>query len=852
MTTQSTRAPMLSGTTMQDRLPLLVTAVALLALPVLMQAIGLTVTSATEVAIFAIACMALNVLVGQTGLVSFGHGAWFGLAAYAAGLIQRNLFPDGFILPVLLALAFIAVLSGLFGMLILRRRGVYFSLLTLALSAMLYVIAFRWTAVTGGEDGLGGITRPTYAGVSFDSRISYYFLVAVIAFGVVYFLWRFHRSPAGHVLVAIRENETRARFVGYATQRYKLLAFVISATLTGLAGVLLLYNNRMTSADPIGVPFSGELIAMVVIGGMRSFLGPALGALFYIVFRDYLSSVTENWLLYFGLLFVAFIVFSPTGLVGVAERVLRPFRKVEAQDAAMASRQAGATALPEFLKPSSHATGAVLDVGAIAKSFGGIRAVRGVSFAVQDRTLHALIGPNGAGKTTAFNLISGMFRPDTGHVRLAGKDIAGLSPEAITRAGIGRSFQITNLFPTLSIEENVRLACQARDGKRFNIWTPAAGLDNVNRETSAVMSTMGLAGIEKAEAGSLSYGGQRLVDMAVALATKPHALLLDEPLAGLAAAERERVGRLIKEISRDIPVLLVEHDIDRVFQLADHVTVMNDGQVLVDGTVEDARSSPKVQEVYIGSGAHALAEKARPSAAKDAPLLQLAGVDTFYGKSHILRDVTFDVRQNEIVALLGRNGAGKSTVLKTITGIAPAASGRIALAGDELAGKPSAFVTRRGISYVPQGRGLFAGMTVAENMELGRLRRRNGAGMHWDEDKIFAFFPRIKERWKSPADYLSGGEQQMVAVARALSGDTRILLLDEPFEGLAPAVVEELFEAFDKLRQEISILIVDHHLDLALALSDRTVALERGQVQYTGPSKALSQDIELRRKVLWL
>jgi branched-chain amino acid transport system ATP-binding protein len=846
------------ATTMQDRLPLFAAGLGLLLLPVIMPAIGLTVTSATEVVIFAIACMALNVLVGYTGLVSFGHGAWFGLAAYAAGLAQRHLFPGGFVLPLLFSVLFIVVLSGLFGLLILRRRGVYFSLLTLALSAMLYVISFRWTAVTGGEDGLGGITRPSYAGFDLETRLSYYWVVAATAFVVVWLLWRFHRSPAGQVLVAIRENETRAKFIGYATRHYKLLAFVVSATLTGLAGTLLLFNNRMTSADPIGVPFSGELIAMVVIGGMRSFLGPALGAVFFIVFRDYLSSVTENWLLYFGLLFVGFIVFSPTGLVGVAQQVLAPFlKKPPAGDAAMASRQAGATVLPDFLKPSAHAGGAVLDVSGIAKSFGGIKAVRGVSFAVEDRTLHALIGPNGAGKTTAFNLISGMVAPDTGGVALAGKSIAGRTPEAITRAGIGRSFQITSLFPTLSIEENVRLATQARDPKRFNILTPAAGLDNVNRETIAILRTMGLIGVEKAEAGSLSYGGQRLLDMALALATKPRVLLLDEPLAGLAAAERDRVGKLIKRISADIPVLLVEHDIDRVFQLADHVTVMNDGEVLVDGTVEDARGSKRVQEVYIGAGSHALAEKPRPSAAKDTVLLRLTDVNTLYGKSHILRDVSFEVHDNEIVALLGRNGAGKSTVLKTIVGIAPPATGDIMLAmrnggADALARRPSAEVTRRGISYVPQGRGLFAGMSVAENMELGRLKRRNGNGAFWEEEKIFQFFPRIKERWRSPADYLSGGEQQMVAVARALSGDTRVLLLDEPFEGLAPAIVEELFEAFDKLRQEVAIVIVDHHLDLALALSDRTVALERGQVAHTGPSKALSEDIELRRKVLWL
>ncbi len=299
-------------------------------------------------------------------------------------------------------------------------------------------------------------------------------------------------------------------------------------------------------------------------------------------------------------------------------------------------------------------------------------------------------------------------------------------------------------------------------------------------------------------------------------------------------------------------MLLVEHDIDRVFALADAITVMNNGEVLVDGTVADARDSAKVQEVYIGSGTHALAGRHPESAARETVLLKLAGVNTFYGKSHILRDVTLEVRDNEIVALLGRNGAGKSTLLRTIIGIVPSATGTIRLGAMELARRPAAEITRHGIAYVPQGRGLFAGMSVAENLELGRLKRRNGNGTYWEQEKIFEFFPRIKERWRSPADYLSGGEQQMVAVARALSGDTRLLLLDEPFEGLAPAVVEQLFDAFDKLRREVSILIVDHHLDLALALSDRTVALERGEVTHVGPSRALSADLELRRKVLWL
>ncbi len=831
---------------------LLVVALALLALPFALTSIGLGVTSASEVVIFALACMALNILVGYTGLTSFGHGAWFGLGAYAAALAQLKLFPGSFFLPLATGLGIVLAAASVFGFLILRRRGVYFALLTLALSAMLYTIAFRWTEVTGGENGLGGITRPEFVGVSFESAWNYYVLVASVGLAAVYGLWRFHRSPVGTVLIAIRENEQRARFIGYATDGYKLLAFVASAGLTALAGMLLLFNNRMTSAEPISVAFSGELLAMVIIGGMRSFLGPALGALFFVIFRDNLSRVTENWLLYFGLLFVAFIVFSPRGLVGLYELLTAPWRKKVIGEAAMSKRQAGAVALPDFLKPTAHSAGAILEVNGLAKSFGGIHAVQSVDLRMKDRTLHALIGPNGAGKTTAFNLISGQFAPDAGSIRLAGTSIAGMSPEAITGAGIGRSFQITNLFPTLTVAENVRLAVQARDPARFGIWTDAAKLGNVNRESGEIIRTMGLGGVEIAEAASLSYGGQRLLDMSLALATRPRVLLLDEPLAGLAAAERDRVGQLIKTISSDVPVLLVEHDIDRVFALADAVTVMNDGQVLVDGSVDDARDSPRVQEVYIGSGTHALAGRHRPTAARETVLLKLERVNTFYGKSHILRDVSFDVHDREIVALLGRNGAGKSTLLKSIIGIAPPATGEITLGNDALARRPSAEIARRGVSYVPQGRGLFAGMSVAENMELGRLKRRNNAGLFWDEDKIFEFFPRIKERWRSPADYLSGGEQQMVAVARALSGDTRVLLLDEPFEGLAPAIVEELFEAFDKLRQQVSILIVDHHLDLALALSDRTVALETGQVTHIGPSQVLSEDLDTRRRVLWL
>ncbi|MEO8676806.1 MAG: branched-chain amino acid ABC transporter ATP-binding protein/permease [Casimicrobiaceae bacterium] len=832
-----------------------IAALACALLPFALLAGGLTLTSATDVVIFTVACMALNILVGQTGLVSFGHGAWFGVGAYAAALAQRHWFPGSVLWPALFALAFLLVASILVGFLVLRRRGVYFSLLTLAFAALTYAVAYRWTAFTGGENGLGGVTRATWFGVNLENAWVYYTLVAAFGIACVYALSRFHASPIGTVLLAIRENEQRAQFTGYATNRYKQIAFALSATLTGVAGVLFAFHHRFASADPVAVSFSGELLAMVIIGGMGSLLGPALGVLFYMLFREYLSIYTPHWLLFFGLLFVGFVVFSPSGLVGVWRRITAPMRAKVVEAAAMAGRVIEHDLpLPAFLRHERTPDGTQFAAEGLAKAFGGLHAVEEASLVLTDRTLHALIGPNGAGKTTLFNLISGLFIPDRGRVMLDGRDLTGLPPHRIVAAGLARSFQITNLFPALTVEENVRLAVQAGDPSHFDGWARAEDIASVKTKTADLIRFLGLTGIERAEAGALSYGGQRLLDMGLALATAPRVLLLDEPLAGLAAAERERVSQLVKRISQDIPVLLVEHDIDRVFALADRVTVMNEGKVLVDGTAEDARQSRAVQEIYIGTGTAVLAATPRGHDSADigTALLTLAGIDTFYGKSHVLRDASLTVREREIVALLGRNGAGKSTLLKSIIGITRAADGRITLGEADLRELSAAEIARLGVGYVPQGRGLFAGMSVRDNLELGRLKRRTGTGVAWTDEKILAFFPQLKTRLDTPADFLSGGEQQMVAVARALSGHVRVLLLDEPFEGLAPAVIEELFEAFDKLRGEVAMMIVEHNLDLVLALADRAYVLERGSVVHEGSAKALREDLDLRRRVLWM
>ena len=513
-----------------------------------------------------------------------------------------------------------ALLGVVVGFLVLRRRGVYFSLLTLAFTALTYYVVFRWTSVTGGENGLSGVRRLAPLGLDLDDQRLFYYFCAVIVFVTVWLVWRVVHAPLGTVLLAIRENEQRARFAGYPVLRYKLAAFVVSAAVVGLGGSLFALLKLFVSAELVHVSFSGELLAMTVVGGMGSFLGPALGATFYLLFREIVTSYTTSWQFWFGLLFMATILFSPLGLVGLGERILAPLRRLPLGAAAMAARVTPQPhqEAPAFLRSHAKIEGPLLVCTGVAKHFGGFTAVDGVDLAIEDRRLHALIGPNGAGKTTLFNLISGMFAPDQGTVVLAGRPIAGLAPEEVMAHGLARSFQITSLFPSLSVWEHLRLGVQARSPGRFDLLRRASALAAVNRETRELVQFLGLEGVEQVSVSDLSYGGQRLVEIGVALAAKPRCLLLDEPLVGLAAAERERITLLIQGLARHMAVLLVEHDIDRVFAIAERITVMNEGKVLVEGDAQTVRAHPEVQRVYIGA-ARPTRKRACPLASRPAP-----------------------------------------------------------------------------------------------------------------------------------------------------------------------------------------------------------------------------------------
>ncbi|MBI4840230.1 MAG: ATP-binding cassette domain-containing protein [candidate division NC10 bacterium] len=468
----------------------------LLLLPHLITQVRATVTLATEILIFILLGLGFNILLGYTGLVSFGHGAYFGLAAYAGSLVQIHL-TGGVGLPILAGLLFGTAMGALVGFLIMRKRGVYFALLTLAFTQMFFYIVYRWTAVTGGESGLGGVQRPGIRVpglglLNLDNALVYYHFVLVVVLAGAYLIWRIVHSPFGRVLEAIRENEQRAGFVGYNTKAYKFVAFVLSCAATSLAGILYALLIRFVYPETVHVNFSGEILAMTVVGGMRHFLGPIVGAGFFIFFRDFLSAYTENWLVFFGALFMLFILLSPEGICGLAERLANMLGfTAEAGRPAIPPRPAGN---PGPARPQVAATGVggdrpasagspVLVCHGIQKRFGALRAVDGVDLTVRRGELRSIIGPNGAGKTTLFNCMSTLFPVEAGRTTFEGVDITNRLPHELVRRGLARSFQIISLFQTLPVFENVRIAVQARTRYRFSLFVWSDDLAEINAET---------------------------------------------------------------------------------------------------------------------------------------------------------------------------------------------------------------------------------------------------------------------------------------------------------------------------------------------------------------------------------
>jgi branched-chain amino acid transport system ATP-binding protein len=558
---------------------------------------------ATKMLIFALFAMSLNLILGYAGLPSLGHAAYFGVGAYAVGLLAVRVV-DNFWLDFGAGLLAAGVTSALFGLLALRAQGAYLLMITLALAQVLWGIAFGWRWLTGGDDGLPGVPRPG-AGLpwSLSSGPSFYYFVLVVFVVATAALWVIVRSPFGVALVGIRESERRMQVLGYNTWLYKYVAFVLAGLIAGVSGNLFVYYNGFVSPAYLSIVFSAMALIMVILGGAGTLLGPALGSAAIVLLENVISASTERWLTVLGLIYVVVTLFAPAGLMGFLRGRLGASRSIEERPgfagALRASGGLGGHLGAPHVSRSTHGVSA-LTVDGLSHDFGGLRALDAVSFEVAEGERLVILGPNGAGKTTLFNLVTGLLVPTAGRIALFGRDVTRLAPHRRARLGLGRTFQITTLFPRLTVLESVLLAVQGADRARFTLHRPLAAFPRLFARAEHLLDEWSLAERRDVPTRQLSYGEQRQLELLLALAAEPRVLLLDEPTAGLSPAETASVAGMIRRFPRDVTILLIEHDMDVALELAERVIVFHYGRVVTAGTRDEIRKDARVAEIYLG------------------------------------------------------------------------------------------------------------------------------------------------------------------------------------------------------------------------------------------------------------
>jgi ABC-type branched-subunit amino acid transport system ATPase component len=496
----------------------------------------------------------------------------------------------------------------------------------------------------------------------------------------------------------------------------------------------------------------------------------------------------------------------------------------------------------------------LLQVRGVTKRFGGVVALWRCDLDVAPGEVHALIGPNGAGKTTLANVVSGLLAPTEGRVLFRGKDITDLPAHQRALMGIARTFQVTNLFPRDTVLGNLARAVQARTGSSFRFWEPVSRERHLVEAAVSYARNVGLEARLETPVRALSHGEQRQLEVGVALACAPQLVILDEPTSGMSREETHRVVEWIQALRGAVAVLLVEHDLDVVFRVADRITVLVDGRVVATGPPEAVRQNPEVHRAYLGEPSEGRrAPPATPGRPRDKGtrlLLQVEDLQASYGPSQVLFGVNLQIPEGALVTLLGRNGMGKTTTVHCIVGLVPPKAGRVVFDGQPIQGWPPEAVAALGVALVPEGRQVFPNLTVRENL-VAFARNRRGSADPWTLDRVLESFPRLRARLNQLGSRLSGGEQQMLAIGRALMTNPRLLILDEATEGLAPLVREEIWRALQRLNASgLTVLVIDKYVEQLAELADYHFILERGRVVWEGPSQALRADPGLWRRYL--
>ncbi len=484
----------------------------------------------------------------------------------------------------------------------------------------------------------------------------------------------------------------------------------------------------------------------------------------------------------------------------------------------------------------------VLELEGLTKRFGGLVAVDDLSLQVESGEILGLIGPNGSGKSTTLSLIMGIYPPTSGSIRFKGDELAGLPAYRIARRGVAIVFQHSRPLHRQTVLDHIRLALLPD-----SLWQ-ILHEPSVTRKAEAIAAQLGLAEVMHRLPDTLPYADLRRLELAKAIARDPQLVLVDEPFAGLTPLEMQAFSQLIVGLrSEGRAVVVVDHNVKGVSALVDRIAVMHAGRKIAEGPPAAVVSSARVREVYLGGAIEGVAAAAGAATSEDQkPLLEVAQLSVHYGKARALDGANIVVRDGESVAVVGLNGAGKTTLFNAISGFVPY-QGEVRLNGDLLGGRDPGAIARAGIIQCPETRELFGSLSVRENLELAG-QRLSGADYARTLAWLHDLFPVLSERRDQLARTLSGGEQQMLTIARSLMARPRLLILDEPTLGLAPIVLKQISDALDVLRREtkLTMLLGEQNVTFALHHTERIYLLEHGRVIWEGPTAGFTREIAER------
>lgn len=568
-------------------LPYFICAAILVALAGGMQFNGYVLNVLMQATTFSIAVFGLCVVLGLCGQINLAQAAFFGFGAYAVGIGTADLHMNYWLC--LIGGGLIALAAGaLLGMSTLRLGGHYLAMVTISFQEIVTLVMINDVGLTHGPDGVSNIGRP---GLFHSSQSYLAFCVAMLAI-VGYLVWHLPDTRLGRAMRAVRDNELAAGVNGIDVFRTKIYAFALCAALGGLAGGLFAGGFAYVSPDQFTFNDSIVFLTMSLLGGSASPIGSAIGTGLLILIPEwlrFLKSVPGLYLAIYGLFVILIIRFMPDGIWGFVTVAYERWR---------AKTKAPAPSAPLKLMPATAGGDVVLEVTGLSKYFGGLKAVDGVDIQVKRGSVHALIGPNGSGKTTTLNVLSGLYKATAGKIVLDGTDITGMPPHQRTAAGLGRTFQNIRLFRSMTALENVEIGAE-RPGNRM---IGSGGDAALTERAMEALNFVGLGSRANELISSFSYGHQRLIEIARALAANPTLLLLDEPAAGLNSTEKLELHELLKRIAdQGLTILIIDHDMTLVSEAAQHITVLNFGRRIADGESMAVLRHPDVVSAYLGN-----------------------------------------------------------------------------------------------------------------------------------------------------------------------------------------------------------------------------------------------------------